>query len=169
MKKVAVKDANVFIDLDQMDLLGDWLKTGFETITSNLVMDELRKGGHVAPEAYSRAGLIESVNLGVFEFSELYEEVEPEGLSAADASVLHLALERGALLLTGDGKLRIESEARLIETHGTIWVLEKMIDLGIVSAILAAERLEVLINQSGKKRRYLPRKICEERISKWRE
>ena len=168
MRQVVIKDANVFIDLERMDLLATWLQTDFEVVTSSLVMDELRRGGHDLPRGYAEMGFIESVNLSLSDFYELYEELAPAGISVADASVLHIATDRDALLLTGDGRLRAESEAKLVECHGTIWVLERLIEAESITASMAADRLQALIELTGTERRFLPRKICEERISLWR-
>ena len=44
--KIAVKDANVFIDLESMGILDLWLLLGYETFTSDFVVTELVKGNH---------------------------------------------------------------------------------------------------------------------------
>ncbi len=36
-QKIAVKDANIFIDMEYMGILDLWFQLGHETITSNLV------------------------------------------------------------------------------------------------------------------------------------
>jgi hypothetical protein len=41
--KVAVKDANVLIDLLEADLLGLWFRLGIETHTTDLVVHEVRQ------------------------------------------------------------------------------------------------------------------------------
>ena len=44
--KVAVKDANVLIDLVEGDLLGLWFRLGIETYVPDLVLDEIRHPNH---------------------------------------------------------------------------------------------------------------------------
>lgn len=169
MKKIAVKDANVFIDLESMGILDLWFQLGYKTITSSFIVDELREGSHHQSLAYIESGHILSEKLELIDFFQLYEELEESGLSAADVSVLHLAQEREALLLTGDGRLRIESSIRRIEYHGSLWILEQLVSGGILEPIIAAQKLEHLQNLTGKERRYLPKDICTKLIRQWRQ
>ena len=53
--KVAVKDANVFIDLESMGLLDLWFQVGITTLTSSFVVMELEDGGHENALACIRA------------------------------------------------------------------------------------------------------------------
>jgi predicted nucleic acid-binding protein len=43
--KVAVKDANVFIDLESMGILDLWFQLDYPTMTSSFVVMELAAGG----------------------------------------------------------------------------------------------------------------------------
>jgi hypothetical protein len=94
--KVAVKDANVFIDLESMGLLDLWFQLGIETITSSFVVMELENGGHHNALACIRAGLaFEAVISGeemAGEFADFLEEFPGSGMSDADLSVLYLAV-----------------------------------------------------------------------------
>lgn len=63
--KIAVKDANVFIDLEAMGLLDLWFQLGITTLTSSFVVKELEDGGHLNALACTRAGqAIEAVITG---------------------------------------------------------------------------------------------------------
>ncbi len=44
--KVAIKDANVFIDLEIAGLFDLWFQLGIETHTSVFIQEELENGGH---------------------------------------------------------------------------------------------------------------------------
>lgn len=44
--KVTVKDANVLIDLEIAGLLDLWFQLGHQTITTDLVVGQLKGGGH---------------------------------------------------------------------------------------------------------------------------
>ena len=167
MKRIAVKDANVFIDLESMGILDLWFQLGYETLTSSFIADELRKGSHSQSLAYIESGHILCVTLELIDFYPLYEELEESGLSAADVSVLHLAVSREALLLTGDGRLRTESSARRIEYHGSLWILEQLVEEEILEPIIAAQKLEYLQSLSGEQRRFLPSDICAKLIKQW--
>ena len=90
------------------------------------------------------------------------------GISAADAAVLHLAVEHKALLLSGDGKLCQSAEAEAVSCHGTIWVLDQMVNSKILKGSVAVEKLKGLMLLTGKQRRFLPTSEAEKYIAKWR-
>ncbi len=167
MKKIAVKDANIFIDLEAMGILDLWFHLNYETITSSFIADELAAGGHFQSLAYIDSGKIQSVNLSLIDVFELYESLEESGLSIGDISVLHLAMSRDALLLTGDGRLRTECEVHFIEYHGSLWILEQLVEKGILAPLVASQKLEHLLKLSGQQRRFLPEKLCKEMMMKW--
>jgi predicted nucleic acid-binding protein len=170
--KVAVKDANVFIDLESMGILDLWFQLDYPTMTSSFVVMELAAGGHENALACVRAGQIAEVVIDgeemVGPFEELRCRYEATGLSVSDLSVLYLAIREQAILLTGDRLLRSEAGLNEVEVHGTLWILEQLIDHGLLPAAVAADRLEQLIRRTGRERRFLPPQECETRIAKWR-
>ena len=170
--KVAVKDANIFIDLEAMGLLDLWFQLGHETLTSDYVVIELEDGGHSTALACIKAGLVRVAVIGADEwadFEALRLDCEPKGMSVEDVSVLFLARREDAMLLSGDRILRRDAQARSVEVHGTIWILEQMVERGLLGHGLAADRLEALIQATGEQRRFLPVAECEARILKWRK
>lgn len=170
--KVAVKDANIFIDLEAMGILDLWFQLGIETLTSDYVVIELEDGGHQNALACINAGLVRVAVIEgaeMVEFEALRVECEPKGMSVEDVSVLYLARREGAMLLSGDKILRRDAEERTVEVHGTIWILEQMVERGLLGHGLAADRLEALILATGEQRRFLPRAECETRIRNWRK
>ena len=96
--KIAVKDANVFIDMESMGIFDLWVQLGYETLTTSLMVLELEAGCHAEALAY-----IETVGISVLDpFPEAVDQLYSKlpGLSFEDASVLCLAMEQDALLLT---------------------------------------------------------------------
>lgn len=61
-----------------------------------------------------------------------------------DKTVLWKAYQLKCPLLTGDKKLRNEAEDLNIEVHGSIWVINELIEKGIVSWAKGTELLEKL-------------------------
>ena len=169
--KIAVKDANVFIDLEAMGLLDLWLQLGHHTLTSGFVVGELEDGRHTNALACITAGLVEVAVIAAGEwqaFEELRQECEPMGMSVGDVSVLFLASRENAMLLTGDKILRRHAVVQSIEVHGTLWIMDQLVESGRLDATLAAARLEALMERVGAERRYLPRAECAVRIRRWR-
>jgi len=168
--RIAVKDANVFIDLESMGILDLWFQLDYQTITSSFVVVELEDGGHANALASIQAGqvieaVISSEEMEAFE--ALRVECEPTGLSMADVSVLHLAMREDALLLSGDKPLRNQAKLRLVDVHGTLWIMDQLVDSGLLAKRVAAQRLETLLLRTGRERRYLPKAECHARILRW--
>lgn len=170
--RVAVKDANVFIDLESMGILDLWFQLGYETITSTYVVVELEDGGHSNALACIRAGQVKEEVISdkemEGEFGELLTSLEDTGLSVPDISVLFLAIREKAMLLSGDKQLRGQAREYSVEIHGTLWIMDRLVESDLLVATVAADRLEALMERIGSERRYLPRGECEARIHKWR-
>ncbi len=165
-RRIAVKDSNIFIDMEYMGILDLWFQLGYETITSNLVVLELEEGQHMQALAYVKGGQIRELP-SPLDMLMLYQG-QYSGISAADAAVLHLAVEHEALLLSGDGKLRQSAHAESVPCHGSIWVLDQLVKAELLKGNVAAEKLSSLIALTGKQRRFLPEASAREYITRWR-
>ncbi len=163
--KIAVKDANVFIDMEYMGILDLWFQLGYETITSDLVVRELEKGMHFQAIACVESSQIKSIPLPLNVVAELQEN--HTGISSTDAAVLYIAIEHKALLLTGDSQLRCAAKVELVECHGSIWVLDQLVRNKKLTGLLAAEKLNALAALTGKQKRFLPKKRVTEYVKRW--
>ena len=87
-------------------------------------------------------------------------------ISVQDAFALVLA-ERPPrrVLLTGEKRLRALAEQRGVEVHGTLWLLERMIEAGALSPTLAADALERML-ECGRR---LPVERGRELMRHWRK
>ncbi len=170
--KVAIKDANVFIDLESMGLLDLWLQLGITTLTSSFVVMELEDGGHENALACIRAKQVVEAEISGEEmagaFSDFRDNHGGNGLSESDLSVIYLAIREDAMVLSGDRLLRATAEAQHLEVHGTLWIMDRLVGEGVLQPMVAADRLEALIRRTGSEQRYLPRPECVMRISRWR-
>lgn len=164
--KVAVKDANVLIDLEIAGLLDLWFQLGHQTLTTDLVIGQLRVGGHREILSHVSNG-----NLNVHKCSseflsrafDLMTQIG-SGPDIADCSVLLLAIDSGAMLLSGDKPLRRGAIKHHVEVHGTLWILDQLIAAKLLSKPTAAAKLEHLIEQDS----YYPRDECLIRLNKWK-
>lgn len=165
--KIAVKDANVFIDMEYMDIFDLWFQLEYETITSDLVVRELEDGRHFQALAYIESSQIYASSLPLDVVVETQER--HVGISATDAAVLHIAVQHNALLLTGDRRLRNAAKIEVVECHGSIWVLDQLVRNGKLKGLSAAQKLISLTKLKGKRKRFLPMKSVTEHINRWRE
>jgi len=166
--KVAVKDACLLIDLELMGIMDLWVHLGVETLTTSDVVDELRDQ-HPGILAYIEAGNIEVVQYDTRVIYPRYAELTAYGLSLPDVSVLHLAEERNAQLLTCDGPLRQFAKGRRIECHGSIWVLDQLFIAGLLQGGIAAAKLEYLMSLEGEEARFIAPRLAEPYLRKWRK
>ena len=167
MRRVAVQDANILIDLELAGLFDLWLQTGIETHTTGLIESQLRRGRHTVALAYIASGAIRAHRLSADDLEAVAARLAVcgPGPDLADCSVLWLAEKIGAMLLTGDSALRKVAETVPIETHGTIWILDRLVKTKLLPASLAASKIEYLLSQD----RRLPKNICDNRIRAWRK
>ncbi len=166
MDKVAVQDANLLIDLELAQLFDVWFKLGIETHTTSFVARELRLGDHLVALSYVESRHIVSHDLDASEVGAVVNlrMSVGGGLSLTDCSVLYIADKLGALVPTGDAALRDASHDRHVPVHGTLWIMDILVDNGLIGMAIAAAKLELLLNAG----RRLPKEACKERIERWR-
>jgi len=165
--KVVVQDASVLIDLAAADLLEAWFSLGIETLTSSFVWREVNRRAQKAKlRAFARDKRIQVVDMGTEVLSEivLLKMDLPAKLSLNDASVLHLAVERTAVLLTGDRNLRTSAEARAVTVYSLPALMDYMVQEEALAAATAVTKLELLCRLNSR----LSKKECEPLLAKWR-
>lgn len=168
--KIVVNDTNIFIDLYECGLLGDFFKLPYTFHTVDLVLNELKnKEQRSAVDIYVNAGILFCKNNSPEELSEIvkymFEFGESGNLSLTDCSVLFYAKTLGnAKFLTGDRALRQRSEKEGLDVSGILFVFDELVRIGIINETIAAQKLELL----KLKNKRLPKTEIEERIKIWR-
>jgi rRNA-processing protein FCF1 len=162
--KVVVKDASVLLDLVNGGILGTWLSIGYQNCTTHLVWNEIsqtRQREKVQP--FIDSGLIQLRDIAANAWAEIFAFSHEVGVSVPDGSVWLLARTEGAILLTGDSKLRKAAQASDVEVRGMLWVLDELVK---ASRLLPAKAVEALglIQYGGA---FLPQDECDKRIAKW--
>src|ERR1051325_11423944 len=137
--KVAVKDACVLIDLANGGLLDAWFCLGIETHTTNLVIRQLKSDRQwQLVSGFVEAGILKVSTLNGEQMSEMYRELGSLSVGVADQTVLFLAMELDAILITGDRKLRIEGIKKKVEVRGLLWILDELVNKKHIAPKLAA-------------------------------
>lgn len=163
--RIAVKDASILIDLAEGDLLGLWFQLKIETHTTDFVLNELRKESQWQyVSGFVDAGLIKKHATEAAKIAGLVTYSQENHISVADASAVLLALRLKADLLTGDRKMRRTAQADRITTRGVLWILDQLVERGVLAKLEAANRLE-RIRAAGSR---LPAAECEARLDAWR-
>jgi len=85
--------------------------------------------------------------------------------SIADKTILWKALQLEATLLTCDRKLRKEAEGHAIEVRGSIWVIEQLVENGIINSTRGISLLENLKMTNNR----LPFDLIDKLIRQWKK
>lgn len=163
--KIAVQDANILIDLELSGLFDAWFQAGIETHTTDLIRAELEKGRHAQALSYFKSGQVIEHSLSYDQLLAVAQLEQEVGNKAVfnDCSVLYLAIQLDATLLSGDKPLRKAGEERRIEVHGTLWILDQLVELKILTKQVAILKLETLRSMG----RFLPVTASNTRLKKW--
>lgn len=159
--KIAITDANIFIDLIHIELHGELFAADLEIHTTLSVYDELND---LQQRTLSEYLSQKQFTLHSNEAENIPLEIQQNrSLSPSDKSVFSLAIELDAIILTGDGLLRKISGIQKIEVHGIIWLLDRFIAMKLVSKKKALAQLKHLMVYNKR----LPIEDCERKISEW--
>ncbi len=157
---VCVIDTNVLFDAVAGGILPDLFGLPYVFLITDIAVREVRT--IPLPDLLDLGLEIrELTGVQVLEMLELRGKNPP--LSIADLSVLVLARQTGAVLLSGDGPLRTVARREGVEVHGILWVLDRLVAGGVLSGRRAAEVIGVM-RQNGSR---LPEEECERRIRAW--
>jgi len=143
--KIAVTDANIFIDLYDLGLTKSFFNLEMETHTTYAVLYELFSEQQEILKAYQSVGRLTIHNLKEPDFIEIHNENYPKSLSAADKSVLHIANKINACVLSSDKTLRNCAKNKQIEYHGMIWIFDKFVERAILTPKEAKTKLKQLV------------------------
>ncbi len=163
---VVVQDANVIFDLLDIGLFEKVFELRMEFHTTDFVLIE-----EVSENQLEKINpLIENNSLQVHNFSEteiseifvLYNQIS--GMSDVDCSVFFLAKKIDAIILTGDKAFKNFARKENVKVHGTLWIMDKLVEDKVISKTEGYDCLKKLIECNQR----LPKIECEKKLSKWK-
>jgi len=125
-------DTNIWIDFDTLGILAIPFKsTHVFHMSRDAIEDEL-----LAPQGLNStlcALGLKTVDFDLDEFylAENYQSTYPR-LSRYDALAMAIAKQRSWILLTGDAAMRAAAQREHIDFKGTLWLLDDLMDAGII-------------------------------------
>ena len=154
-------DTNVLIDLHRGNVLEKFFELPYQFVSPDVILeDEL-----LEPSGASliRLGLQRGELSGeeVLAVGKLYEH--HSNIAVEDLFALMLALGRGLTLLTGDNNLRKLANKHNVKVHGTLWVLDEMVEKNILKSVEASRALHSMLEQGSR----LPSHEYQDRFRKW--
>ncbi len=144
--KIAVTDANIFIDLFDVGLMDSFLNLDLEIHTTEAVFYELYSEQQGVLKSFQFAGKLTVHNLVEQDFMDIYNENYPKSLSEADKSVLHVANRLQACILSSDKTVRNYAKNKHIEYHGMIWLFDYFVETNSLSTAEARDKLSALVS-----------------------
>lgn len=163
--KIAVNDANLFIDLWEVKLIETFFQLPLEFHTTQLILNELEAEQLAQLNVFIEANDLKVRYLKREEIDGLDSiSVNSRKLSREDLSVYFYAKElTDCMILTGDNRLRKEAQRQGFEVHGILWVFEQMVENNLLGTQQAIDLLRDLMNINL----WLPVGECEKMIEKW--
>jgi len=162
--KLAVTDANIFIDLIKLQMLALLFNIDMEIHTTKEIVDQLNDDQLLHLTKFIDSQDLRVHYLSALQLKEVIDLAAPRALELADKSVAWLSLQLAATVLTGDGPLRKFCQTMHLEVRGIIWLFDAIVEKGLVNPLSAAEKMESLLGFNSR----LPKDECSHRIQQWR-
>ena len=167
MPLVLITDANVWIDLQVGEILAEAVKLDFDLVLPDMIHTELEGRQQAMFNDLSLLLELGHIRLGdldgdgvalAFTLGEKYPAPQ-----RPDMFALAIAVIEEAILVTGDRDLCEAAEAEDVEVHGTLWLLDAMVENEILAGDQAAAALQQMLDND----RRLPEKECRNRMRRW--
>ena len=161
-----VIDANILIDLLDIDLFELFLALPWRRYVSYEVVGEMRPDNRPAVENAIEAGRLIRPT---FDFDDILQiqtlASAYRRFSSADCSCLYLARKLSANLLTGERLLRnIAREHYAIRVHGTIFVIDTM-----AGSVVSYSEAHTRLSQLEKINPRLPKSEINRYLERWKK
>ena len=156
--QAAITDANIFIDLFDVDLLEDFFRLPYKVHTTQFVLDELSEECCLIVEEHcsiSQVGSNDKTEIDSLEWSS--------GFSFPDKTILYIAKRDGMIVFSGEKKMMKWCSTNNLESHGVLFVLQQFIDAEIRSPKDVARKLLNLLSLN----QWLPTETSMTLIEKW--
>ena len=89
--------------------------------------------------------------------------VHHRNIAVNDLFALVLAANTGLTLLTGDNRLRNLAIKHNVHVHGTLWILDEMVEKNTLKSVEARRALQKMLDQGSR----LPLGECQTRLRLW--
>jgi predicted nucleic acid-binding protein len=161
--QLLLHDANIIIDLLEIQLWEVLFRLPYKMGTTDFVISEIYKGDqkqyvetHIKELKIISSTALEVQNIQTFKNNH-------RGLSFADCSIVFHAQEKGAIIISGDKALRKTAEQYKVPVRGILWILEEFVRKNLINRETAIIKLKLLYEINPR----LPRTEIETLLRKW--
>ena len=143
--KVLVSDSSILIEFSKRELLDKMFQLDFEFAVPDLLFHEelIDLGANSRQDLLGFGLRVESLDAEGVETAIAYQSERP-ALSLVDSFALALASHQGWNLLTEDRTMSSVADAKGIAHLDVLWVIDNMLDAGILSASQVLAALEAM-------------------------
>jgi hypothetical protein len=164
MNRIAIKDANILIDLVKTGLFDHCLALPYQFTTTDIILDELYDEQIALIQPHITSGKFTVIEITADELIQVQLLTkEDRRLSEQDWSAIHYAQQNHALLLTGDKRLKEMALVKGLTVCGIFWILDQLVDNNVLSKSIACSFLKELMLKNKR----LPPGECDQRIKEW--
>lgn len=157
--RLLISDANIVIDMNTGGLLRPMFRLDATFAIPNILFEEELRADH--PELLPMGlKLLELREDAVAYADKLVQKYQKTGASINDLIALALAWQEKCPLLTGDGRLRAVGRTEGIDVHGTLWLIEQMVE----ARIIVVRQVEAAYERMREARRRLPWEEVEQQL-----
>jgi rRNA-processing protein FCF1 len=164
MKRVAIQDANILIDLIKANLFTHCMQLGYRFYTTDIILEELYEEQAALIHPFILSKVFQVIPISQEELIEIKEQTlfHPR-LSEQDCSAFYYAQKLNALLITGDKYLKEKALTSGLEAHGILWIFDELVFHDILTKTDAINSLRVLMTKNKR----LPFEECKKRLEVW--
>ena len=154
-----ISDANIFIDLDVGGLLREMFDLPFTFAVPDILYIEELEEQHADLPGYGLQ--IKKLSSESIEYAVTLR-ARYKGPSDNDFFAFVLAKQEDCPLITGDAQLRKVALDEKVELRGTLWIVEQMIEKGLLTCDAAREAFDIMKSKG----RRLPWKEAETMVKR---
>lgn len=143
--KLAITDACIFIELHLLRLTSHFFKMDLEIHTSVDVFNELYAEQQELLKAYEAAGKLFLHSLTDTDRIVIIKNRYPAGLSENDKTVIYLAVQQQAMVLSSDKAVRKFAKKQAIAIHGMFWIFDQLVDSSLLNKQEAIDKLRQMM------------------------
>jgi predicted nucleic acid-binding protein len=144
--KLIITDVSVLFDLFQLEILPEFFALRAEISITSFVYNEILVANQVVEfEVYKRTKKLNVIILSDEEQEAVTRFATKRNLkSLPDKTMLWKSIQLNCALLTCDKKLKSEAKEHGVEVHGSIWVIEKLVEQNVLDHSKAIALLDQL-------------------------
>lgn len=157
--KVVITDANIFIDLFEMDLLEGFFKLPYSISTSVFVLEELDDIKHIVEK------LVTVIPVTEQDITAMSQIDWPKPFSFPDRTILYLAKVHQMMVLSGERRMMEWCKDNALHGHGLLYILDAMITNKVYKTNIVCRQLRMLMESNM----WLPTDLCVKMIQRWEE